>query len=66
MEEKRYLACVNCDDAIQICGKDIMPVNVINFLGLHVHGKDDDKHLLMCFEHEYVYNNSKLSNKEWD
>jgi hypothetical protein len=43
-----------------------MPVNVINFLGLHVHGKDDDKHLLMCFEHEYVYNNSKLSNKEWD
>ena len=55
MEEKRYLACANCDDAIQVCGKGITPETVVSFLVQHVHGKDGDKHLLMCFEHEYVY-----------
>ena len=55
MEERRYISCINCDKAIQIRGNGIDPEVIVNFLGLHLHGKDEDKHLLMCFEHEYVY-----------
>lgn len=60
MEGKRYIACINCDSYIQICGKGIGPEVAINFLGLHIHEKDEDKHLLMCFEHEYVYQSHEI------